>query len=511
MTTPRAFSFALLVTTLLLAGCASRSQDGPTEGDGVEPVGADPFAFDGLGNLRPMPAAFLAAPPSGVVRPLPQAAREPTIGVAPDGTVYVGVWDQEQLIGSTGQPVDDEAIGTVLAVYASQDQGATWRNVKPRTPALIQVPPTTSDAFMEVDPVTGRVFTNDWTYACSTMSISDDQGASWTYSPFGCGAMGGPIDHQSITTGVPRSSEPIGYSRMVYYCVASLCSASLNGGLTFGRESCASGGLPVISQCGPGHGHVKTDAEGRVLLGMKIDGLPWLSVSEDDAATWRMTQINSTHSVYWHDVEMAADSAGTYYAAWQAYDGFPYLAVSHDLGATWGAAMRLAPPGLTATGYLMVVAGGPGKVAAVFLGTDWPMAYVEGMHPSAHRADMRGARMNAYLTMSLDADGADPTFVSIPLNDPADPMAADACWPGYRDCEDVGEFIDIVIGPDGRPWASLFDSCLDVCHATGRNEPLHGFRGAVGTLVTGPSFGEDDGALAPLEYVARWKEMTGDS
>lgn len=502
---PATANTLLVAMALMLAGMLAGCAGSPDATAPIPGQSALTSAFDARGNAIPMPAEFLASPLTGVIRPLPQAAREPTIGVDPEGTVFVGVWDQENLDDVVPVP-DDDVVGTVLAVYASADQGASWRNVKPRTPALVQVPPTTSDAFLEVDPVTGRVFTNDWTYACTTMSISDNQGGDWTYSPLGCGVGNGAFDHQSITTGVPRSSEPIGYSRMVYYCVASLCASSLDGGLSFGPTVCAvPGSPPVPGDCGSANGHVKTDAEGRVMLGMKVNGLPWLSVSEDDGATWTMSQVNETVGVYWHDVEIAADAAGTYYAAWQSYDGFPYVAVSRDLGATWGPAARVSPPGLTATGYLMVAAGGAGKVAFVFFGTDFPSAYIEGTHPSTHRGDMIGARWNGYMTISVDADSDSPTFVSVALNDPADPMAADACWPGYRDCEDVGEFIDLVIAPDGRPWASLFDSCQRVCHETGANEPVGGFRGAVGTLHTGPSLGLADTALTPLSYVEEWR------
>lgn len=497
----RPFGAVVLLAFSLLAGCiddgGQASEDGGTAG------GDSRVAYDGFGQSRPLPAAFAVAPATGVIRALQQAAREPTIGVAPDGAIYVGVWDQEDL--TDVENFNDDDIGRNLAVYASFDQGATWSNVKPRTPALVQVPPTTSDAFLEVDPVTGRVFTNDWVYGCSMTSISDTQGSEWTYSPAGCGIGNGAFDHQSITTGPPRASEPIGYPRMVYYCVASLCAASLDGGLSFGPIVCAVPGKPAVpGQCGSANGHVKTDVEGRVLLGVKSGGMPWVSVSDDDGATWTIAQVNSTHGVYWHDIEIASDSAGTLYAAWQSYDGFPYMAVSRDHGATWGPAARVSQPGLTATGYLMVAAGGPGKVALAYIGTDHPAAYIEDVHPSEHYADMKGARWNGYFAVSLDADATSPTFVSVTLNNPADPMAADACWPGYRDCEDVGEFIDVVIAPDGRPWASLFDSCQRLCHSTGENEPRGGFRGAVGTLATGPNLGIEDGPLTPLAYVQGW-------
>lgn len=487
----------LIVAVLALAGCARPSATDPPQGPDV--AGTDIAVFDGNRTLVD-PARWLGGPMVPVFRQLERAAREPTIGVDPDGNIFVGVWDQEDF-GGVEIPNDDE-LGKVLSVYASFDQGASWRNVRPAPGVVVQVPPTTSDAFLEVDPVTGRLLANDWTYGCSTMAISDDDGGAWTHSPFGCGLGNGAFDHQSIATGKPRASSPVGYERMVYYCVALHCAASTNGGLTFGPSTSVicPGPAPFNVDCSGANGHVKTDGEGRVLLGAKLNGAPNLYVSEDDGATWHGTLVNETRTVYWHDIEVASDAAGNLYALWNAYDGFVYYSASRDQGATWSPAVNVAPPGLTVTSYPMVAAGGPGEVAFLFMGTNHGPALIPGSHPSTRLGDMFGARWNWYLTVSLDADNDAPVFASVPLNDPDEPVAADACWPGYRHCDDVGEFVDLVIGPDGRPWASVFDSCRETCARLGTNEPRGGHRGAVLTLSEGPALNGTGASLEPLWY-----------
>ena len=413
-------SILALIALLWLSGCTSSTKDaapGPIVSSNLAIFDANRTTLD--------PSRWTGGLLVPVFRQLERAAREPTLGVDPDGHVFVGVWDQEDLDPNR---IDDDELGKVLSVYASFDQGASWRNVRPAPAVLAQVPPTTSDAFFEVDPVTGRLLANDWTYGCSTMAISDDDGRSWTHSPFGCGLGNGAFDHQSITTGKPRVSSPTGYARMVYYCVAAHCAASQNGGLTFGPVvSVFCPGQPGLNpSCTSGSGHVKTDLDGRVFQGAKRNGLPNVAVSEDDGATWRRSVVNQTLPVYWHDVEVAADASGNLYAFWNSVDGFVYYALSRDHGTTWGPAINVAPPGLTVTSYPMVAAGGDGEVAFLFLGTNHTRALIPGSHPSQRLGDMFGARWNWYLTLTTDATHAEPVFASVPLNSPAEPVAADA-------------------------------------------------------------------------------------
>ena len=72
------------------------------------------------------------------------------------------------------------------------------------------------------------------------LSYSDDNGDSWVSSPLACGGF----DGESIGTGPPVSSSPVGYPDLVYYCTGTtpasspptttpICSKSLDGGLTF--------------------------------------------------------------------------------------------------------------------------------------------------------------------------------------------------------------------------------------------------------------------------------------
>ena len=72
------------------------------------------------------------------------------------------------------------------------------------------------------------------------------------------------------------------------------------------------------------------------------------------------------------------------------------------------------------------------------------------------------------------------------MNDPA----ANALWIG-ADCSDVrcgnvGDFLDVVIGPDGTAWTALVDSCpgTDQCTSFGVTDPRG--EAVAGQLVGGP-------------------------
>jgi hypothetical protein len=71
-------------------------------------------------------------------------------------------------------------------------------------------------------------------------------------------------------------------------------------------------------------------------------------------------------------------------------------------------------------------------------------------------------------------------FYSGSVNNDNDPMALGACGP--RRCYEAYDFIDVVVGFDGEPWAAFADSCTAACQA-----PVTQKSGAVGRLLGGPS------------------------
>jgi hypothetical protein len=147
-----------------------------------------------------------------------------------------------------------------------------------------------------------------------------------------------------------------------------------------------------------------------------------------------------------------------------ADDNHPHLAISRDGGTTWSAPLDLMPPGVDRFSLFTasIDAADPGKVAAVFMGTN-----------DAKSVAPEKTRWNAYVITSSDALSADPTFYATTMNDPA----TNALWIGgdcgSLRCGNVGDFLDVVIGPDGTAWTALIDACPngDQCTPFGVTDP----------------------------------------
>ncbi len=139
--------------------------------------------------------------------------------------------------------------------------------------------------------------------------------------------------------------------------------------------------------------------------------------------------------------------------------------------------MKIGMPGLTEVALATLDAGGPGKVAVAYYGTD----DVKGKIAKRKYDD---AKWNFYMTMSANVFDKDPIFYSGPINDPKDAVAERECGP--RRCYDALDFIDVVVGPDGTPWTSFVDNCIAACVPMGTT-PVSPTNGVVGRFVGGPS------------------------
>ncbi len=135
----------------------------------------------------------------------------------------------------------------------------------------------------------------------------------------------------------------------------------------------------------------------------------------------------------------------------------------------------LAFPGLTETVHATLDVGKPGSVAVAYYGTD----DVDG--PIEDREYSQEVEWNGYMTMTTDALSNDPIFFSGNVNDLSDPFARGPCGP--RRCYDAIDFIDVVIGRDGIPYAAFADSCSGPCTGPGAKAETSG---VMGVLVGGP-------------------------
>jgi hypothetical protein len=363
-------------------------------------------------------------------------AGEPTLGVTKNGDIFYAAFQDS----------------TRVEIMRSRNGGRKWDVVSPKFRAGVNAHLLSLDPYLYVDPATDRIFTIDLTVACSYLSFSDNHGRSWTTNPLACGR---PVnDHQTLFAGPPVTSPTVAYPNIVYYCfqdlLTSSCSKSLDGGLTYtptgapafwpGAESCVDGGL---------HGHGVVGADGAVYLPKEHCDQPFLAISKDEGATWRRVQVADNGAQL--DPTVDVDSNGNIYYAWIAKDLRPYLSVSRDGGKRWTKPIMIGVPGLLRSNLMTLDAGAPGKVAFLYMGT-------EDRRPPT--------TWNGYVGMTVQALTRDPLFYTGRANVESDPLKRGGCGPG-RCGEQVLDFLDVVIAPDGSVWGSFVDVCDVTCAQTG--------------------------------------------
>lgn len=492
----RAPLLVLLLTTTVLAGCLDDAS--------TQPVDTDPApAVPSPGNARATLARGLednatglvdvdpALLPTAVSRYLPTSTFEPTIGSDLEGCLYVTSY---------------RGTGTGTRIYKSCDRAGNWTDVGPDLPGgAAPCFPNSNDPYVHVDRDTGRVFSSDLhALVTSTLHFTDDKGETWTCNVLGGGLPPGVHDHQTIATGTPRTLETVDYPNLVYYCVNrvgdSVCASSVNGGVGFGPFVTVYPGVQgrtdgvdpdtiLDSVCGGLHGHVETDHAGRVYLPKGQCGVVEVAVSEDDGLTWTRSVVSAKTGIQAHEVRVAADEADNMYAFWIGADGLPYLSVSTDHGATWGRELMVGAPELTYAGRPAIYAGGEGMVAFAYVGTT---------HPLANEAPAEELEIHAFMGAIYNALDAEPTVISATANDPSDPIdRTRPCW-SVR-CGGIGDFIDVTIDPEGRPWAAFADMCRDAC-VDGGEGPGQTVA-FVGTFAEGASLRTAQ-RLAPLPALA---------
>ena len=397
---------------------------------------------------------------------LGQDALEPTLGQTKNGMVFYAAADTAR---------ND--------VVRTKDGGKTWERVSPSLGGR-NIHAISLDPYVYVDEWTNRVFTIDLLVGCSLMSYTDNYGESWTTNPLACGR---PVnDHQTLFSGPPVSSPTVGYDNIVYYCwndvATSACGKSLDGGLTWratGEPAFSVGGIDdtgaqeAARHCGGLHGHGVAGDDGTIYLPKEHCTEPWLAISRDEGQSWERVRVANRRAIWGPDPSVAVDDKGNIYYTAIDKDRTPYVVYSRDGGKTWSNPLEFEMPGLTEVALATMDVGAPGKVAFTYYGTDDVKGKIKKRKYTAK------VKWNGYMTMSANLFDKNPVFYSASVNDPKDPMALGACGP--RRCFDAYDFIDVVVGFDGTPWASLADSCTAVCQG-----PITSGSGVAGRLVGGP-------------------------
>jgi len=387
---------------------------------------------------------------------------EPTLGITSTGSMfftnYRGTGDGTHIIKGTNYGQDWEDVGPFNPIF----------------PTTGQVP-SSNDPYVYVDKWTDRIVKFDM-HALTAMFVeySDDDGSSWSI-PLTAEGYYSTQDHQSIAS-MPDVNG-IGFHETIYvFCintgasaVGPQCSRSLNGGVTWDIQR---PGYPIGEpQCSGLHGHVAGGSDGSVYRGNPSCEGPAVYRSLDGGYTWTEHTISTTVGMQdgWHDheVAVAVDEGGNVHTTWIATDNMPYYAYSRDQGVTWSEPMMIAAPGVNQTGFPTIFAGDEGRVALGYIG-------------------LQGGQSgwNGYMAVLTDAFNEYPLITSVSVNLFEDPLdSSEDC--GNVRCGGFGDFIDIEIDDEGRPWIALAHNV--------RNQ-----EGIVGTFVTGPSLYGD---LIQLEVI----------
>jgi hypothetical protein len=303
---------------------------------------------------------------------------------------------------------------------------------------------------------------------CIVVSLTDDQGATWSSAPPVCDA---DADRPRVIASEPVTSEPAGYPSIVSVCYfhssadGQSCMRSLDGGRSF-QES---GSIPPDG-CDSGRGgalfgHMGTDVAGALYLARMSCRRPVVAISRDEGMTWREHPIGPAGWNGYGEMAVAVDDDGVIYGLWISDQRLPYIAASRDKGVTWSEPIGVAAPGVTEVNLPVLAAGAGGHLAiGGLVSMDAPAGIKPSLAVQCLTMPCRDANgydavsWHAMLTVTTDALAAEPHFVSAILNDPDVPVIRGACGPGR--CKSAADFISLTLDGTRSPWLA-FVACRD--------------------------------------------------
>jgi hypothetical protein len=395
-------------------------------------------------------------------------AMEPSFAFGHDGRLLLAAW-HTRLDTPGGVPPFDQVIRSNL-------RHTEWLDV---SPSGVRQHPQSFDPQLLVDQRTGRVFNVDFLSdgqpQCSTISWSDNEGGSWQTSPLACGGF----DGESIGTGPPVSSRPLGYPDIVYYCTGTTptsapptttpeCSKSLDGGALFSPTGTSPypAFSPTQDTFAPWGGDPLVGPNGTLYVPKRFNAQPWIAISHNEGLTWTDVQVASNGSGGEANRGALNSRGDIYYAYVDAKHHEPYLVYSRTQGKTWSKPMALAPPGVREGALPRPTAdpAHPGRVAIAWLGsTSAPghapfYAYCDVLLQPCTDANYSRARWNGYLTEIQNVFAARPVLQTATVDPANRPLFTGGCSADGA-CKANLDFIHAQFGPDGTAWGVFVDDC----------------------------------------------------
>lgn len=273
---------------------------------------------------------------------------EPTMDVAPDGTMYI--------TAATG-------LGGLSAIYRSDNGGATWKTL----PASLRMATIGGGDMDLVVRSNGNLATTDLWLGSSSVATSTDKGETWLASPL----QGVPAqDRQWVAS----------TSNGVYHVTHQIPSGDVvsfsTDGLVYPIHSLAATPLDQTGCiCAPGNIVARS---GGLLADSVAFAFPTttsgigISRSTNGGLTWTVSypgQSVNAGAVTGFPI-VATDGNGRIAAVWQAAtNGVVYLVTSNDFGGTWSAPKVIDNTG---TSVYPWVAYRNGRIAVSYYHTTTP-------------------------------------------------------------------------------------------------------------------------------------------
>lgn len=425
----------------------------PPPPPGTEPLAFRTYAPAGLGE--PDPGYLEFAPARGGAN-LGLSAGEPTLGVPVSNNLLL-----QQGSPNLSRVMYIAGLETLRLEVDSCTSPAigTWLNKSSPTHV------TTLDPILHVQPETSRTISTQLAGKRSVISLSDNDGDTYTESPQGAGINSG-VDHQTVGGGPYSPLDPLGQSSIggygpyaTYYASQDIAVAqaaqSRDGGRTWGVA------VPMynLTQCGGLHGHVQVSpSNGTVFVpnGNCPLGQSGFARSLDGGTTW--TQIGVPGTASGDDPGMAVGSDGTVYFGTCNANADAMVSVSTNNGANWSALVNVsAGQGVRNCTLPTMVAGDGDRAAFMFLGSSEPGAAGVGADPDAF-----DGVWYAYVAVTYDR-GLTWTTKNLTPDDPV--QRGPVCLQGTTCASNRNllDFNDIQIDEKGRIYAGYSDGCVGGC------------------------------------------------
>jgi hypothetical protein len=371
----------------------------------------------------------------------------------------------------------------------THDGGASWDFVKPAGSYAVS-----TDAGLYADPVTGRLFEEtlspgqvpsggqlalpDQTPGGHAILLtSPDDGRTWDYTALTGFVFQENARFASAPPAAGQATPAGGYPDVTYWCgnrVVGLmeplilereCYRSLDAGGTWTMRSILlTSPVPQHAECGLDREDVNSydgsypqgAPDGSLYLIVSCTpptnptghgGTVYLARSADEAATFPILRSGGAPVTLpvpagadWPELRVGGGALFLTYAhgaqIFERSTRVPTFTATGALAAplVWGPPILLSRPGMVSIDEWAVAARGP-EVAASYVGQTVAGSY------------------DGYISVTTDARAAHPVVWTSTVNDPAQPLMKSAPVQAKDD------FIDVSVGPDGRPWAGFFSPC----------------------------------------------------